>query len=315
MSETGNSGPVNRFPIGHYYSPMYDTREIAAERARIWPPAPRDTIGIDWREQEQVALCRDVFGAQERLELAHDEDPNDPSVYYATNDQYPPLDAWVLEGFLRHLRPRRMIEIGSGWSTLVTARVNREFLGGAMDLTLVEPYPRPFLVAGVDGVRDLRTERVQDTPLELFEELGSGDILFVDTSHTVKTGGDVTWIFHEIIPRLREGVVVHIHDIYLPGEYPESWVMEGWGWNETYLAQSFLQYNATFDVLWSALLMLQRHEPEVVAAFPGLPAYRGRGGCSLWIQRSRRAPDLATRLPLTALRAIRRALGSEPQRP
>jgi hypothetical protein len=153
-----------------------------------------------------------------------------------------------------------------------------------MRLTCVEPYPRDFLVAGVDGVSDLRVEKIQETPLELFEQLSAGDVLFVDTAHTVKTGGDVTWIFGEIIPRLAPGVVVHIHDVFLPGEYPESWVMEGWGWNEVYLVRAFLSFNDQFKILWGAQYMLGTHPDEVIAAFPAIPRQAMDGG-SLWLQR------------------------------
>jgi SAM-dependent methyltransferase/predicted O-methyltransferase YrrM len=278
------SGPPNRFPIGHYYSPMYDARELAERREEIWTAPLRETPGIDWREDEQVRLCREVFAGQQRLELAHDP-TGDATVYHATNNQFPALDAWVLEGLLRHARPRRMIEVGCGYSTLVSARVNREHLDGATRLTCIEPYPRDFLEAGVPGVTDLRVEKIQETPLELFDELGENDVLFVDTSHTVKTGGDVPWIFGEIIPRLRSGVYVHVHDVFLPGEYPEEWVLEGWGWNEIYLVRAFLSFNDAFEVVWGAQYMLNRHPEEVLAAFPGQREYIDRGGGSLWLRR------------------------------
>ncbi len=287
---TDNAGeqpnaPVNRFPIGHYYSPMYDTREIAARREQIWPPSPRQTVGIDWRDSAQVRLCREI-GGEPKFDFAHATD--DPTVYYASNDQYPPLDAWILAGMLWHYRPARMIEIGSGFSTLVSARANREWLGGTMRLTCIEPYPRDFLNTGVDGVSELRVEKIQDTPLALFTELSAGDVMFVDTAHTVKTGGDVAWIYSEIIPRLAPGVVIHIHDVFVPGDYPEPWVMEGWGWNESYLVRAFLSFNTTFEILWGGRYMIQSHLDEVLAAFPDLTPDRA-GGSSMWIRRREHA--------------------------
>jgi hypothetical protein len=275
-----------RFPLGHYYSPLPDSRELAAEprRSQVWPPTPRDTPGIDWRPDEQRRLALEVFASQERVQLAHGETA-DPTEYWADNDQYPALDAWVLEAFLRDLRPARMIEIGSGYSSLVTARVNRELLGSSMHFTCIEPYPRSFLAAGVPGVSELRVEAVQDTPVEVFEELGRGDILFVDTSHTVKTGGDVAWIFGEVLPRLRPGVVVHIHDAFVPGEYPQPWVLEGWGWNEIYLLKAFLAFNSEFEVLFGVQWMLQNELDAVELAFPGFAAHRERQGGALWIRR------------------------------
>jgi len=275
-----------RFPIGHYYSPAPDPLELAEEprRSQIWPPTPRETVGVDWREDEQVRLCRDVFAKQPRLELA-DDSTGDPREYFASNDQFPVLDAEVLEGMLRHLQPTCMIEIGSGFSSLISARVNREHLGGAMALTCVEPYPRDFLVAGVDGITELRQEKVQDTPLEVFDRLGPDDVLFIDTSHTVKTGGDVPWLFNEILPRLRSGVVVHVHDVFLPGDYPQEWVLDGWGWNEIYLVQAFMAFNATYEIRFGCQFMIQRHNDLLLKAFPGYRAQQHRGGGSLWIRR------------------------------
>lgn len=275
-----------RFPAGHYYSALPDAGALGREpdRGRVWPAQPDDPPGIDWREEAQIALCRDVLAAQERLELAG-EPTADPTEYHAANDQYPALDAWALEGLLRHLRPKRMIEVGSGYSSLVSARVNRELLDGAMRFTCIEPYPRDFLLAGLPGVSDLRIERIQETPLELFDELGDGDVLFIDTSHTVKTGGDVPWLFHRVLPRLAPGVVVHVHDVFLPGDYPREWVMDGWGWNEQYLVQSFLAFNAGFEIVLATPWMLTRHPQEMLRAFPGLPAHAARAGSSLWLRR------------------------------
>jgi predicted O-methyltransferase YrrM len=276
--------PVARFDIGEYYSSMYDTRELAQQRQRLWPLIPRETIGLNWRETAQLALCRNVFARQAHFEFPEDA-VEDPAEYFVSNGQYPPLDAWVLEAIMRQAKPRRMIEVGCGFSTLVSARVNREYFDSQINLTCVEPYPRTFLSKGIAGVTELRAEKIQDAPLTIFAALKRDDILFIDTSHTVKTGGDVTWIFHEIVPRLAPGVIVHIHDFFLPGEYPEAWVLEGWGWNETYLVRSFLTFNEAFEVIWGTQYMLVKHSADVVAAFPDFQRYLAMGGASLWIRR------------------------------
>lgn len=275
-----------RFPLGHYYSPVPDPRELAEEprRSQIWPPTPRETVGVDWCDAEQVALCTGAFAEQGRMAFA-DAETDDPTEYFTTNDQFPALDAWALEAIVRHRRPRRMIEVGSGFSSLVTARVNREHLGEEMRFTCIEPYPRQFLLDGVAGISDLRVEKIQDTPLDVFSDLGRGDVLFIDTSHTVKTGGDVPWIFGEILPRLAPGVAVHVHDVCLPGDYPPEWVLDGWGWNETYLVRAFLTFNSAFSVLFSSPYMVQRHQEALVEAFPDFPRHRERAGSSLWIER------------------------------
>jgi predicted O-methyltransferase YrrM len=276
---------AHRFPPGHYHSPVADLREVTDEgrRAQVWPAQPRTTPGLDWRDDDQVRLCHEVFAAQERLDLAPVA-TGDPSTYFIANGQYPPLDAWVLEALLRHVRPRRMIEVGSGFSSLITARVNREFLGGALDFTCIEPFPRDFL-ADVPGIGALVARKVQDVELDLYARLGDGDVLFIDTSHTIKTGGDVPWIFHEILPRLAPGVVVHIHDVFLPREYPELWVSEGWGWTEQYLVQSFLMFNDAFEVTFGTRWMIEHHQDLLHAAFPGYAGHELEGGSSLWLRR------------------------------
>jgi predicted O-methyltransferase YrrM len=274
-----------RFPLGHYYSPLPDNRELARSPRRelVWPERARPTPGIDWNEEEQRRLAAS-FAKQDRLNFADEEGP-DPTEYWSRNDQYPALDAWVLEAMLRYLRPRQMIEIGSGYSSLVSARVNRELLHESMRFTCIEPYPRGFLQAGVPGISHLRVEEVQDTPLELFERLGEGDVLFVDTSHTVKTGGDVAWIYGEILPRLSPGVAVHIHDAFIPGDYPQQWVYEGWGWNEIYLIKAFLAFNSGYEIVFGVQWMLQNHPELIDQAFPRFREHRDRAGAALWLRR------------------------------
>jgi len=275
-----------RFDVGEFYSPMYDTRELEQIKDRLWPREPRDTPGIDWRDDEQLALCANGFSAQTFRRFP--EESTDEGEFFVNNGQFPPLDAWVLEGVLRHYRPRRMVEVGCGFSTLITARVNRDELSEEMNLVCIDPYPKPFLAAGnVGGIDEIRPEKVEDAPLALFEQLGENDVLFIDTSHTVKTGGDVTWLFHEVLPRLRPGVLVHIHDIFLPHDYPEPWVMEGWGWNEMYLVRSFLLFNSAFEIVWATAYMLTHHREKVLKAFPDYPSHGSMAGASMWIRRVR----------------------------
>jgi hypothetical protein len=143
-----------------------------------------------------------------------------------------------------HLQPKHVIEIGSGFSTLVAAEVNRRFFDSKVRMSCVEPFPRQFLIDGVDGVTELVRERVQQLGLSRFESLDRNDILFVDSSHVSKTGSDVNHLIFEIFPRLRPGVYVQIHDIFLPDDYPPKWAIEdGRNWNEQYVIRAFLQYN------------------------------------------------------------------------
>lgn len=277
--------PLLCWPLDHYYSPVPDNRELALEpaRSRIWPPTPRAAPGIDWRGDEQLDLLNELAGLS-KLDFP-DAPTGDPRDYHTANDMFSRLDAWTLQGMLRHFRPARMIEVGSGFSSLVTARVNREYLGGALHFSCIEPHPPEFLRGGVEGISRLVESRVEQCPLEPFLELGDRDVLFIDSSHTVKTGGDVVFLFQEVLPRLAPGVLVHVHDIFLPWDYPQQWVFDGRAWNEQYLVAAFLAFNSAFRILLSIGWLVHHRRQALVRTLPGYPDSYLDGGGSLWIQR------------------------------
>lgn len=271
--------------LTHFHSPVPDTRLLSTPqmRARLWPERAPEQVGVDWRGEEQLALVRNELGRQEAMTFP--ETTEDPTEFFSTNPAFAPHDAWALQAMLRQLQPQRMIEVGSGWTSLLAARVNREHLDGQMRLTCVDPYPQDFVAAGVDGISNLVEQPIEEMPLDFFAELEGGDVLFIDSTHTVKTGSDVVYLFGEVLPRLAPGVVIHIHDIFLPGEYPPQWVLAGWAWNEQYLVQSFLAFNQEFEVVLSVGWLAHRHPEVIEAAVPGFERfYPGRGG-SLWIRR------------------------------
>lgn len=272
-----------------HYSPVPDTRLLSRPdvRARVWPEQPREVPGVDWREQQQLALLREL-GEQSPMRI-RERSSGDPHQYYAPNPSFGYYDSWAIGAMLRHLRPRRMIEVGSGWSSLLSARVNREYLDGRMELTCIEPYP-PEFIEGVEGISRVLRQQVEQTPMSVFEQLGAGDVLFIDTTHTVKTGGDVVFLFCEVVPRLRPGVVVHVHDIFLPRDYPEHWALSGWGWNEQYLLEAFLAFNAAFEIVLAMAWLAAHHPDAVVEAAPAPEVVRRRFEASLWFRRCERPP-------------------------
>lgn len=230
---------------------------------------------------EQLALVEDVLAKQEPCTLR--EGPTgDPCDFHLDNEMFGRVDAWILQGMLRHFQPRRMVEVGCGWSSLLTAQINREHLGGGLQLTCIEPYPPDFLP--VEGIQPLIVSPVQEVELEPFLVLGAGDVCFTDSAHVAKTGSDVVHIFQEILPRLAPGVVVHLHDIFLPRDYPEDWVMAGRGWNEQYILRAFLMHNAQWEVLASAAWLSLDRPAVLRAAVPNLDLPR-EGGASLWLRR------------------------------
>ncbi len=262
------------FPPGAFYSPVVNIAEVFAEpdRSRLWPAHAADPSGFDCRGPEQLALLR---------ELAAYPMPSHPSgpglTYDPDNDQFPPQDAALLYAMLRHLRPRRMVEVGCGWSTIVaTLAVEDGELG--TQLTCIDPYPRDF-VQVMDRIR-LRAERVEHTPMTIFDELGAGDVLFIDSSHVAKTGSDVVHQVLNVLPRLQDGVVVHVHDIFIPEDYPEGWVHKGFGWNEQYLLHAFLVGNSRAHVLAMNHWLSVRHPDAITEAFGAMPFH----GSSVWFR-------------------------------
>ncbi len=270
------------FPPGHFYSPIADPVDLQERQSVLWNGSAL-LAGIDLHTEKQLQLLEEIkpFALESPFPIKAQPDP---TCYFYENDQFPCLDAEFLFTALRYYQPRRVIEIGSGYSTLITAEVNRHYFQNQIDFSCVEPYPRQFLLDGVPGVSRLVTKKVQEVDLEFFENLGARDLLFIDSSHVSKIGSDVNYLFFEVIPRLRPGVIVHVHDIFLPDEYPQVWMIdEGRNWNEQYVLRAFLQNNCEWQVLWAAHFMGTRHTESVQATFPRYPSLGGGG--SLWIQR------------------------------
>jgi hypothetical protein len=272
------------FPIGHFYSPIADPEDLRARAAKVWAKVD-EMPGIDLNVAAQFELLKDLAPYTTNIDWPLDR-PEDPTRYFYGNDQFPVLDAEFLYSILLHFKPKAMIEVGSGWSSLITAEVNRTHLNSAISFSCIEPYPRQFLIDGVDGISQLVRKKVEDVELSFFDQLGDGDILFIDSSHVSKAGSDVNYLFFEVIPRLNPGVIVHIHDIFLPDEYPKIWVIDqGRNWNEQYLLRAFLMFNRTWEVMWASHFMGTRHTAATQATFPRYPKLGGGG--SMWIRRAK----------------------------
>lgn len=274
------------FPPGHFYSPVVDPAEVARRQGQIWPAEPQ-VRGIDFDDEGHRRILTEVFprylGEYDYPNLAPQDETRAHPGFYSRNPAFGWLDSRALFVLLRHWRPRRLIEVGSGFSTLLIADVNARFLDGSLNLTAIEPYPMEFLRSGVDGLARLVEEPVQNVPLEEFERLAAGDVLFIDSSHVAKTGSDVNFLFFEVLPRLTPGVRIHVHDIFLPHDYPRDWVSnENRSWNEQYLLRALLMYSDTFRVVFGSSYAAH-HMPDLVAR--ALPEGRAMSGGSLWMER------------------------------
>lgn len=215
--------------------------------------------------------------------------------FWLDNGGYGTADAETLWAMLRHLKPRRVFELGSGASSHVIAAAGSANAAAGFEFIhrVFDPLPFSNPIGPVpSAVVDCRpTEAV---PVETFAELEPGDVLFVDTTHTVKTGGDVTHVILDVLPDLRPGVVIHFHDIFLPYDYPRQWVVD-WrlAWAEQYLLQAFLAFNHEFEVVLP-VYALARARPSVVSAH--IPSFTAddRAG-AFWIRRRRASDDGAGR--------------------
>jgi hypothetical protein len=277
--------------LGFHVTPNRFTEPIPDSRHlphALWERRP-ELVGIDLNEESQRKLLVEFSS---RYQSEYDAFPQAPTAerdrFFLDNAFFESVDAEVLYCMIRHFRPRRIVEIGSGYSTLLAAQavtVNRERDGAVCDLVAVEPFPSEVLRNGVPGLARLLETPVERVPIEEFTSLGQDDILFIDSSHILRIGGDVQYEFLEILPRLAPGVLIHVHDVFLPYEYPKEWVLEEHRfYTEQYLLQAFLSFNQAFQVLWAGYFMHREHPDELRAAFGSYRTGEPRPG-SFWMRR------------------------------
>ncbi len=285
----------------HFYFPV---PKLKSFRGKDWGAA-RPCAAVDLHLDEQVERLHAELApsARERSFAEHNGDGR--REFHFNNGYFERVDAEVAYAFVRRRKPRRVIEVGSGNSTLVLGaalRANAEE-GQGGELTSIEPDPAPFLRNGVAGLTRLIETPVQQVPLQTFRELRAGDILFIDSSHVVSMDNDVLYEYLRILPELAPGVLVHFHDIFTPLDYPEKFVKTNLCfWGEQYLLEAFLAFNSAYRVVWSSSAMQKFHPDALRDAFPDwegsfarmpedlkvfAPTLDGRNvwPCSFWIER------------------------------
>lgn len=275
------------YPPGHFYSPIGDPADLLERADTIWDPSPV-ALGIDFRRTEHERILTEVFPKfiRDYQYPETESETSKPYDFYTGNSQFGWLDARSLFVFLREQPPRRMIEVGSGFSSLLTADVNHRYLHDSIEFECIEPYPRPFLEQGIPGINRLIRDRVERLDPQFFTKLEAGDILFIDSSHVAKIGSDVNFLYFEVLPRLKPGVRVHIHDIFLPYEYPKYWMTdENRSWNEQYLLRALLMYSNAFRVSFGCCYAFF-DLPDLVASALGVGPLEIYGGGSFWIERT-----------------------------
>lgn len=289
-------------PPGHFYSPIPSLEEVKSHERQIFGGADSTSItGINLNEVRQSQLLGEFSSFYN--EMAFPEVATEGFRYYFKNEYFSFSDGISLYCMLRHLRPKRVVEIGSGFSSALMLDTNDRFLDRSVRFTFVEPYPERLesLIWDTDRANtNILRHPVQEIPLSVFEELQAGDILFIDSSHVCKTGSDVNFLLFEVLPVLAPGVHVHFHDIFFPFEYPMSWIYEGVAWNEAYMLRAFLQYNSSFEIEFFVSFVMRQMRNQVAAIMPialksekdKISFYEDAPGGSIWLVKVGRAREV-----------------------
>jgi hypothetical protein len=272
---------VGVFPvIDHYYEPRFDYGNLRQPLGE-----DRDLPGIDWNDAEQLALL-ERFDFDAELESFPDRDPGNGAFYFQ-NGNFGAGDAEILYSLLRLHAPARFIEVGGGFSTLIAhAALGRNAGDGrACRHLCIEPFEMPWLDR-LQGIEVLR-RRVEDVDPGVFQELDRNDVLFIDSSHVIRPQGDVLFLLQRVLPRLRPGVLVHVHDIFSPRDYPAAWLVDQVKfWNEQYLLEAFLTCNRDFRIIGALNYLFQHHRDRLLARCPALRRTPGLEPGSFWMVRN-----------------------------
>lgn len=259
---------VGVYPIrDHYYEPMYNYRKYLRHSLRD----ERSLPGIDLNEAGQLGWLEQFDYAAELARI-----PLDPSagrLFHYKNPNFSEGDAECLYSLIRLKKPKRIIEIGSGFSTMMAREAveqnQREDAAYICRHICIEPYEMQWLDA-VNGIEVMR-RKVEETDTSLFRQLEADDILFIDSSHVIRPQSDVLTEYLEILPILSPGVLIHIHDIFTPCDYLDHWLIDEVKlWNEQYLLEAFLSCNPQFEIILALNFLSHRHPDRLAEKFPML---------------------------------------------
>jgi hypothetical protein len=271
--------------IDHYYEPLIRTDRLSRpiQKKRHLPGLPVD---LETTGRNLIDLLNSAAPSGIPDTPVPPDDTGIPTYHYS-NATFGPVDAHTLYAIIRKHKPRRLIEIGCGMSTLVARKAITDEQAASPDWTChhtaVEPYENNWLESlGVEVMR----AKVEECEPSYFDSLKAGDVLFIDCSHIIRPQGEVTYLVQEVLGRLAPGVVVHIHDIFTPYDYPDSWLeTHGLFWNEQYLVEAFLAFNPDFEILYPVSALWLEHEDALVEACPPAGRVRCIPPTSFWICR------------------------------
>lgn len=248
----------------HYYLPIPDDDDLKHL-------CSSELIGIAMNDKFQLCFTNDVILKYKSEFVSFPiHSSGNPCHYYLVNGNFMVGDGNAYCALIRHLKPKAIIEVGSGNSTLLANHAIEKNIEESADyecnFIAIEPYPRDCLMT-LSRVTELKKCKVQNVALDYFIQLNPGDILFIDSSHALKAGGDVWLEYCEIIPRLKSGVYIHIHDISLPKPYPSVYYDAHLYWNEQYMLQALMTNNEKLEVVWAGTYLFHKYADKMKEIF------------------------------------------------
>lgn len=285
MAETGNGTDLcleeGCLPVPvHFYQPIPDIKDL--RQRKVWDRVS-PLRGINMNPDSQISLLKEMaalFGHECKWPL---EQTSNPDEFYLKNNSFGFQCSSLLHYMIRYFTPKRIIEVGSGFSSMIINSAIKLNTDTPCEYSIIDPYPGDVVKR---MKANLNINRVEEVPESFFEQLESGDILFIDSSHCVRIGGDVNYLILDVLPVLKKGVIIHFHDIPMPSEYGEIYYTNPnfrMFWTESYLLQAFLMFNNSFSVL-ASVGYLYRHHPSVLPQiFLNDPL--GTGSGSIWLRR------------------------------
>lgn len=268
---------------GHFYSPLPDMEFIKTHKDILFSRGIRNVPGVDVNEDGQLNLFNNLslyypqipWGDEKKAGLR----------YYFENESFCHGDAITLFSMICHFKPKRIIEVGSGYSSAAMLDTNELFLGRSIDFTFIEPYPdilhsllREDDRKSVEIIEDI----AQAVPIDRLITLEDGDFLFIDSSHVAKIGSDVIYLMSHVLPAVKRGVIIHFHDIFWPFEYPQEWVTSGRAWNEAYFLKAFLQFNQAYQIVFFNHFLATFHLEKINKNWP---LFKQNTGGSIWLRK------------------------------
>ena len=271
------------YPPGHYANPFPSLDEVQRYSDNLFDNSKESIPGVNLNLENQISLLNIL--STKYNEIPYNSNKNTQLRYSFNNPMFCESDGIFLWLIINHFKPRKIIEIGSGYSSALMLDINDNLMEGTIDLTFIDPYTEKLkknLRIDDNSKATIIEKPIQDVDIKEFKKLKEDDILFLDTSHISKTGCDLNYDLFEILPSLNKGVIIHIHDIFFSFEYPKEWVLQQKAYNEVYLIRSFLMYNDSFEIIIFPNYLMNKKEQWFKENMP--ICLKNTGG-SIWLRK------------------------------